>query len=241
VIRVGAEIGAQTAAHDGGEDAADIDVDRGAEPALTGIVRADGATCSAVIRVVAEVDAKTVALDQGCDAADIDVDREASPARTDTARAGDATASAVIQVAPEVDASGAAVGQARCYADLPRGGGRRAARKPGGHGAYGKEAEYLAARSASGNGTRDGVKLGVVHGTLPLRRPQAVRCDLLAPQGTPSLPLRCPHCMVSRPRPRYRRRGMVSSDAARPVGAATEELLVPLEDRHGHYLVGYEE
>jgi hypothetical protein len=68
-----------------------------------------------------------------------------------------------------------------------------------------------------------------------------VRCDLLAPQGTPSLPLLCPHCMVSRPRPRYRRRGRVSSDAARPVGAATEELLVPLEDRHSHYLVGYEE
>ena len=82
-------------------------------------------------------------------------------------------AATVEGVAAEVDAPGAAVGQARRRAGLPRGGGPRAARKPSGHGANGKEAEHLATRGASSNGTRDGIKGGVVHGVLPLRRTRA--------------------------------------------------------------------
>ena len=56
-----------------GKDAADVGLDRGAGPALTDTVRADGATAAAVVRVAAEVGTQIDALDQGFDAAETDL------------------------------------------------------------------------------------------------------------------------------------------------------------------------
>ena len=230
VERVTPEVDASaTAAVDGGEDAANVDMDRGAGPTLTDAALARDATAAAVkgslqrstqpkpqstvgrTQPISTLTAKQVPpsqtpLSQAMpqppqlngiapevgrsrshrrrwgDAADIDVDREAGPAFTDTALAGDAAAATVEGVAPEVDATGAAVGQARRRAGLPRGGGPRAARKPGGHGTNGKEAEHLATRGACSNGTRDGIKGGVVHGVLLLHGTRSGLPVPLAPQ-----------------------------------------------------------
>ena len=96
-----------------------IGLDRGAGPALTDAVRADGATAATVVRVAAEVGTQIDALDQGFDAAETDLGQGAGSPLTD-ALADGATGAAVVRVVGEVDADPTAVGLGQHAGDRRR-------------------------------------------------------------------------------------------------------------------------